>query len=550
VSAWRAVAAACLLLGLGTSLGRAAGDAAATVGESIYRRGVLGSGTPIEATRGGDGGPTTHGAEAACVNCHRHSGLGSTEGSILIPPITGRYLFQPRNLKHEELELPYLENAHANRDPYTDVTLARAIRDGFDSAGKPFSLLMPRFALRDADMAALIRYLKSLDADSVPGVTPTVLHFATIITPDADPAKRRGMLDVMQHYFADKNNFPLPPSPPMRSSGKTLYAKSMYRANRHWQLHVWELTGSAATWTAQLQRHLAEEPVLAVVSGLGGSNWAPVHEFCEHEALPCLFPNVEVPVVADRDFYSLYFSKGVLLEAQLIAKRISEPGAGSSVKVVQQIYRVGDSGEPAARALAETLKGQGIMVRNEALGAGPPGQGMPAALRNAATADALVLWLRPADIAALGAASAAPVPVFMSGLMGGLDHSPLPVSWRSRTRLAYPYDMPEHSTVRLEYPLRWFSIRRIPIVAEQSQIDTYLACGLLAETIGHMADNFVRDYLVERMEEMLEHRVMTGSYPRLALAEGQRFASKGGYVVQLAGAEGSRITADGDWVVP
>jgi hypothetical protein len=51
----------------------------------------------------------------------------------------------------------------------------------------------------------------------------------------------------------------------------------------------------ASTWQAQLQKHLAEQPVLAVVSGLGGSNWAPVHAFCEQAAVPCLFPNVEVP---------------------------------------------------------------------------------------------------------------------------------------------------------------------------------------------------------------------------------------------------------------
>jgi hypothetical protein len=33
-----------------------------------------------------------------------------------------------------------------------------------------------------------------------------------------------------------------------------------------------------------------------VVSGLGGSNWAPVHQFCERRQLPCLFPNVDAPV--------------------------------------------------------------------------------------------------------------------------------------------------------------------------------------------------------------------------------------------------------------
>jgi hypothetical protein len=49
---------------------------------------------------------------------------------------------------------------------------------------------------------------------------------------------------------------------------------------------------------------------------------------------------------------------------------------------------------------------------------------------------------------------------------------------------------------------------------------------------------------------MIEHRVMTGPYPHLTLAEGQRFASKGGYMVRFAGDEGTRVIADQDWTIP
>ena len=87
---------------------------------------------------------------------------------------------------------------------------------------------------------------------------------------------------------------------------------------------MWELTGEPATWEAQLRKYLASQPVFAVISGLGGSNWGPVHRFCEAQALPCLFPNVEAPVGNDSDFYSVYFSRGVLLEAQLIARELAE----------------------------------------------------------------------------------------------------------------------------------------------------------------------------------------------------------------------------------
>ncbi|MHB8721752.1 MAG: c-type cytochrome [Steroidobacteraceae bacterium] len=544
----RPAAALWLLLGLGATTGWTADQGRTAPGESIYLRGVLGSGAPLEATRG-DHGAMAHGAAAACVTCHRRSGLGMKEGPELIPPITGQFLFHSLHAKSDEAQLPYVENARANRGGYTDATLARVIRQGIDSDGKTLGYLMPRYDLSDADMIALIAYLKSLDRVSIPGVTDKVLHFATIITPDADPVKRRGMLDVMAHYVADKNTFPFPPSPPMRSSSHTLYSKSMYMAQRHWQLHVWQLTGPAPTWAKQLERDFAAEPVMAAVSGLGGSNWAPVHQFCERAHLPCLFPNVEVPVVADQDFYTLYFSRGVLLEADLIADRIRTPGDGPLPKSVLQVYRAGDSGEAAARILAATLKPLRVTVRSEVLAAGSGVSRLSEALRGANAAEPLVLWLRPSDIAALGEAPAAGT-VYVSGLMGGQEHTPLPASWRGRSLIAYPFDLPDRSRVRVNLPLEWFTIRHIPVIALQVQLDTYLACGILAESIGHMADIFIPEYIVERAEAMLERRLMTGAYPRLTLSEGERFASKGGYMVRFAGNDGTQMIADRDWIVP
>jgi hypothetical protein len=140
--------------------------------------------------------------------------------------------------------------------------------------------------------------------------------------------------------------------------------------------------------------------------------------------------------------------------------------------------------------------------------------------------------------------------VFISGLMGDLAQAPLPAAWRGVAQMAYPFDLPAKRTIRMDYPLGWFRIRQIPVVAEQVQSDTWLACGLLSETLNHMADSFIRDYLVERVEGMLEHRIITGYYPRLALAPNQRFASKGGYIVRFADAAGTRVVPDGDWLVP
>lgn len=514
-------------------------------GAILFRQGIGVAGEPITATR--EQGPGVQGQAAACVNCHQRSGLGGREGRSFIPPITGRYLFRPLHQTERDLDLAYVEGMRPDRAPYTDESLAQAIRHGVDSQGRSLSYLMPRYDLADADMAALVDYLKRLDQTRVPGITKTSLHIATIVTPDADPVKRRGMLDVMQEFFSARNVRQLGAAPRIMGGGKAVYAKTPEMEHRRWELHVWELTGPPSGWEHQLEQYMAKQPVFVVLSGIGGSHWEPVHAFCEHAAVPCLFPNVEVPVDRQRDFYSLYFTKGVLLEADLIASALVHPEADHAVTTVRQVYRAGDSGEAAAAALGAALAGHEIKVVNIAVA---PGKSVADAVQGGAASDALVLWLRSADLAALGAPPPATTAVFLSATMGGLENAPLPAGWRPRATAAYPFDLPDRRRVRVDYILGWFRMRKIQLTDVQVQADTYLACGLLSETLSHMVDTLGRDYLVERLQSMLERRIITGYYPHLALATGQRFASKGGYLVHWPGPAGARVVAEGDWRVP
>jgi len=515
-----------------------------TAGQALYRRGELPSGATLRGER--EGGVSVEGMAAACITCHRGSGLGTSEGRIVVPPIIGKYLFRAHSTNVQDMSMPHVVGVRTTREPYTDESLARAIREGVAPNGRTLNFLMPRYALDDPAMASLTRYLKELSSGDVPGVDEGVLHFATIITPDADPIERQGMLDVMQHFIDDKNAF-------IRGGIKPMHAtrEIEYRVSRRWQLHVWELTGSSDRWEEQLRAHLAAEPVYAVISGLGGANWAPVHHFCQAAQLPCLFPNVSLPVVAEGDFYPVYLSRGVLLEADLMAGRIVGRHKTPGLKRVLQVYRRGDIGEEAARALATQLGALGIRVEHRAL---PQDKGnraeLSAALKGLGRDDTLMLWLRPADLAMLPQQASGASVVMVSGLMGGLEHAPLPAALRSAALMTYPADLPDLRKIRMNFPLSWFKIRHVPVVAEHVQTDTYVSLGILAETLTDMLDSFVRDYLVERVEVMLSHRLTNGYYPRLSLAPGQRFASKGGYVVHFVGPTGTAVAADGDWTVP
>jgi hypothetical protein len=407
---------------------------------------------------------------------------------------------------------------------------------------------MPQFDLNDADMTALIAYLRRMDKRHVPGVSEGALHFATIITPDTEPAKRQAMLSVLRQFFTDRNARQLPAAPRMLTSGKTAYSKSMFRMHPKWELHVWELTGPPSGWQQQLEKRLVREPVFAVLSGLGGSTWEPVHAFCEAAALPCLFPNVELPVERASDSYTLYFSKGVLLEAELMVRDLL--AAQPLPETVLQVYRAGDVGEAAAHAAAVLLQAKGVSVRSLVLPAATSTKSLRTSLGSAPAAQALLLWLRPNDLASLPDYPPERTAVYWSGLMGGLENSPLPPDWRNQSHMAYPFDLPELRRVRVDFALGWFALRKIPLIAAQMQVDTYLACGLLSETLNHMADNLDRDYLIERVQALLEHRIVTGYYPRLALANGQQFASKGGYLVRFAETTGKRLIADQNGKLP
>jgi cytochrome c553 len=491
-------------------------------GESIYREGILPSGQPLSAQRDPD--LPVLGADAACSNCHRRSGFGDIEGHIKIPAVTGKYLF-----------------SHSARDAYTNDTLARAIREGVAPDGHKLNYLMPHYALSDADMATLIEYLKSMTPLRSPGVEGAALHFATIVTPDADPVQRRGLLDVVEHYFADKSAAALAGSPYGHIS------HGLISANRRWQLHVWELTGPPEGWEMQLNARLLHEPVLAAISGLG-KTWAPIHRFCEHAELPCLFPHIDLPLVAEHDYYSVYFSRGVLLEAGLIARGVMDGKTAPGVGRVVQIFRSGDIGEPAAKALGAAVSGFEVVDRP--LKQVNIERELAAALRDVSARDALVLWLRPKDLEALARLPAAKARVFVSGLLGGLDSAPVPAAWRAVTTMSYPVDLPDKRVIRMDYPLGWFRIKRIPVVDERVQTDAWLACNFLSETLDHMGETVSRDYLVDSLEGMLDHALVTGYYPRLSLAPNQRFASKGGYLVQFAEPDGKRLVAVSDWIVP
>ena len=61
---------------------------------------------------------------------------------------------------------------------------------------------------------------------------------------------------------------------------------------------------------------------------------------------------------------------------------------------------------------------------------------------------------------------------------------------------------------------------------------------------------YLRDYLIESIEHMVDNANYTSVYPRVSLAPGQRFISRGAYIAQLPAEGTGGLVAVSEWLVP
>jgi len=511
-------------------------------GRRIYREGVLPSGALLRARV--EGGAVLTGSQAACQNCHRRSGLGTSEGGRVVPAIAGETLFRPR-LPGKPIAAAATASAPGARPAYVAATLATALRDGVDPAGRALGELMPRYELDATALDALGRYLRTLPARSPAGVTAPEMHLATIVTPNVPRRERDAMLDVLMAAIEDHNAAIR--NDAKRGARPVMGHSRAYGAFRKWRLHVWELTGPADGWTGQLEAAMGARPVFAVVSGVGRGDWKPIHDFCERREVPCLFPNTDRPP-AEPGFYSLYLSRGIALEADLVTDEIARAAIPGGQTVVQ-VFRDDDDGRARSRALQQSLaRVSGVRLIDRPLAAGVPPPTLSSVASSVGTKSNLVLWLNAGDVVGLGSAPRDGSAIYLSSAMlGGPEQ--VPNGLRHVARLIHPYEMPDRWQSRRAYLARWLKGHDLMLTDERVQANAYLAMNLFTRALKHLREPFSRDYLIERIEHAAENSAWQSVYHEIGLgANAQRFAAKGGYVIGWTGKVPS--SADGRWVVP
>ncbi len=525
-------------------------DAATSSGERFYRTGIAPGGEAVAVTVQGD--LRVRSTDMPCVNCHRRSGWGTTEGPVTAPAIVGHVLFNPVTLGNPQLGLR--TTGPGTRPAYDAAALLRALRDGVDPAGRRFSQTMPRYAVSDAEAASIGTYLRALNATPPPGVTDSTLHLATITSPDGDQRRQQAMLAVLREFVAVKNAGTR--NETRRREHGPWDMKSHYDLYRHWDLHEWVVTGDPRGWPAQLDAQYARQPVFAVVGGLADGDWTPVHRFCEENGLPCVFPLTAVPPEqgADDDFYSIYFSRGLSLEAETLGHYLQGSGAARAGRATLQVARCGSPEDRASRQVAARLGAASTsstcVARGETLTAvvwKKILEGRPAAL---------VAWLPPADLVGLGELAARPgglagvEQVYVSSSLLGAAVAALPPALREKALLVDPFVPPDEFEGHAARSLVWLKSRSITTADRVASVNAFFGITAVSDAIGTPRALDSREYFVEQIEHMVGRSPQRSAYPTLSLSARRRFASLGCFVLKFPSEPGGAFVKAGPWFVP
>jgi hypothetical protein len=217
--------------------------------------------------------------------------------------------------------------------------------------------------------------------------------------------------------------------------------------------------------------------------------------------------------------------------------------------------------------------------------------------------ETTLLWLGADDIRGLRGTPAEGLRLFTSTLLVHGDFAAFPAAWRANLRAVYPYELPDRRLFNLATFHSWIELRNLPLVDEAMQSEVFFSAGYLMFVMTDMLDNVYRDCLIDRGENMVQRRELlraeeemmvrqgghppatsvaarsrfapgpvfgtdpngklaqkntpsvgtrTGTtiYPRLALATGQRFSSKGAYVVQVDAARPMDVHPVSEWITP
>ncbi len=529
------------------------------LGERMYREGLLSTGQPMQSVVKGD--IPVSGTAFTCVSCHMQSGLGSIEGGVFTTPTNGRTLYEKRdlpgagnnrrntgmNMASKKKGVTPIQPPTA-RPAYTDETLADVLRGGKDPSGRKLDMIMPRYNLNDQDMAIMVAYLKNLSNEFSPGVDKYSINFATVVTEGVPADKVQAMMATLDSFVTSANK------EQERHQGQLVKLREIrteltYRPVRLFQ---WVLKGKPESWRAQLEEYYKKQPVFALIAGISSSTWQPIHEFSESNKIPCILPNTEFPVVSESDWYTLYFSRGYFQEGGAAARFIFPQEQSDKGRKVLQIVRTTPQGLGLADGFIQGLKERGLqqpvtveLDAEKTLTAESLLQ-----LLEKEKPDVLALWTGSEDlerIVRLVKDKKTPQTLLLSSSYLGDRFMSLPEELRETAYISYPFRLPQDEERFLRFLKKPKDGGKLSEDQRIAQSRVFGTLRVLTQALREMKGNFYRDYLFDTISMMGD--IELPLYERMSFGPGQRYASKGCYIIQLGKGSAPELIKRSEWVI-
>jgi len=273
-------------------------------GKQIYVRGTSPSGAEVQALVGVEGFPLP-GSSMPCSSCHGLDGRGRPEGGVI-----------PSNITWSHLTTSYGHEHSYGREhqAFDEASVELAIRKRLDPAGNTLDIAMPAYSMGEGDFVALIAYLKRIETDYDPGITPESVRLATLLPLSGRMASLGNAMHAVLNAYVENLN---------AAGGAN---------GRRIELDVIPFGESPAEALANLRETVAQSGTFALLSPYSIGIETELARHAEDHSLPLIAPyTLQPPSRSALDRYTFYLYPGdeqlvrVLVEAVWDANEGQDP---------------------------------------------------------------------------------------------------------------------------------------------------------------------------------------------------------------------------------
>jgi hypothetical protein len=125
----------------------------------------------------------------------------------------------------------------------------------------------------------------------------------------------------------------------------------------------------------------------------------------------------------------------------------------------------------------------------------------------------------------------------------------LPESERAAVYVTYPYTLPQDFRTFKARPDPLSKTATGPGADQNLELKMHALFQTLSGPLARMRSYVYRDFFIELIETAPDQSLAQGAYPRLSFGNGQRYASKGCYIVQLGAGPDPGLVKKSEWVI-